>query len=212
MRKRKDLFLAGLFFLSALSVFSEDRIVKLDGKQIVLHDDFTWEYLSRTPAEQGEALKIDLQITGTTEYTSGNGRYTLNLTDQVWSPTTGLNQEADFQFVNRDKNGFCVVLYDGFSIPLDSMKEVLIINAANVDPNARIVEVRRCLVNGVPGELVTYTAKYASLNFTFLTFITNGEDCTVQYTFYTLSNMFERLEPDFITAISGFRFSPAEAP
>jgi len=212
MRKPKDLFLAGLFLLSALSVFPEDRTVKLDGKQIVLHDDFTWEYLTRAAADQGEVLKIDLEITGTTEYTSENGRYSLNLTEEVWSPTTGLNAEADFQFVNRDKNGFCVVLYDGFSIPLDSMKEVLIINASNVDPDARIVEVRKCLVNGIPGELVTYTAKYAGLNFTFLSFITNGEECTVQYTFYPLSNMFDRLESEFITAISGFRFSSSEAP
>lgn len=196
-----------LFFI-AFSAFcyGEDVTVRVNGKSVVLRDNHTWDYVESEGSSSEGSLVLTKGADTDKVLKSKSGKYQLNVNMDIWHLTTANNPQAEFQFVNAEETGYGVVLFDGLSIPLDSMKQILIMNANKIDPNARIADAEACTVNGTSGELVTYLATAANLEFTFFTFIATKDTGTIQYTFYTLSSVFEKMRPLFIDAISGLEF------
>jgi hypothetical protein len=194
-----------LIAVSSLA-FANDVTVNSGGRNIILHDNYTWEYAVEAKAGDSEIKTLTLNAKATMILKNKNGKYQLSLNPDVWEQTRGNNDSAEFQFVNNDQTGYCVVLFDGLPIPLDSMKQLVIVNAHKVDPNSSISGVEKCIVNNTEGELVTYTASASGLDFTFFTFIASKDSGTIQYTFYTLSSYFEKMKPQFLDAISGLVF------
>jgi hypothetical protein len=199
--------IALLFITLSTICYAADVTVRVNGKSIVLRDNHTWDYL----ADEGQPNPGVLTLTKSNDpndvvLKSKSGKYQLNVNMEIWHQTTANNAQAEFQFVNGEETGYGVVLFDGLSIPLASMKQILIMNANKIDPNARIADVEECSVNGTSGELVTYLATAANLEFTFFTFIASKDTGTIQYTFYTLSSVFEKMRPLFIDTISGLEF------
>jgi hypothetical protein len=192
--------------LAMAAAYAGDETIELKGREIVLHENGTWEYLDLGPSSAALEITLERDPSIVGSYKSRNGKYQVFLNSDVWEATTGINKKADLQFVNKDETGYGVVIFDGLSIPLESMEQVLIGNANNVDPNARIEDIRKCLVNGTGGELVTYLVSSKGMDFTFYSFIATKETGSVQVTFYTLSSYFEKLKPVFQEAISGFVF------
>jgi len=186
---------------------AEENIVELNGKQIRINDDFTWNYVEENEEQDGSKISLSFNPTNTTQYEAPNGKYTINLATEDWMETTGINDTASFQFVNADTTGYGLLLYDGWEIPLKNLKVILIQNAQRIDPDARIVSAEKCSVNGTDGELVTYTAKNSGLSFVFYSFVTSSDNGTIQFTFFTLSSDFEELKPSFQEAIAGLYFN-----
>ena len=195
-----------LFIVISFYLYSEDKIIKLDNKTIILHDDFTWNYIEVEKNEISTEMILKYDPNETILLRSKNNKYNIHINDENWVQTTGLNDGAQFQFVNKDDTGYGMLIYEGLSFPLKSLKEAIITNANAIDPNARIIDVKECAVNNTVGEIVTYMASYSGLDFIFYTYITTSDKGTIQFTFYTLEEKFEELKPSFINAISGFEF------
>jgi len=198
-------FLVMVILFSTLS-FANDVIINVNGKDVILHDNYTWEYSDITKINSSDIKTLTITSNLTTVLRSKNGKYQLNINPNIWDQTRGNNDSAEFQFVNKEQTGFSVVLYDGLPIPLENMKKILIVNANKIDPNSYILNVEKCIVNNTEGELVTYSATTSGLDFTFYAFIASKDSGTIQYTFYTLSSFFEKMKPIFIDAISGLIF------
>jgi len=202
----KKLFLIIFLITAAMVSYADDQIIDLDGKSIILHDDFTWSYVNKGKAKLSKEIVLNFDPLNTTVLTSKNEKFAININLIQWVQTTGINESADFQFVNADETGYGVLIFDGLPVPLESLKDILIMNANSIDPNARIIDVTSCTVNNSNGELVTYVASYSGLEFIFYTYITTNDNGTIQFTFYTLSTKFEELKPSFQEAISGLEF------
>ncbi|MFP4562661.1 MAG: hypothetical protein ACLFRY_05045 [Spirochaetia bacterium] len=195
----------GLFLLSAVC-FAEDRSVVVEGRTIILHDDFTWEYTDEVKPRDADSIILKRNPGIRSPLVSKNGKYSLYIDQDDWIQTTGLNDHAQFQFRNKDETGYGILIFEGLPIPLENMRNILIDNASNLDPYARILEVQGCTVNNSEGELVTYTASGSGLDFTFYAYITMKEKGTIQFIFYTLSTAFEGLKPSFQEGISSLVF------
>jgi hypothetical protein len=202
---RLPVAVCALLFISNLS-FANDIYVNSGGKEIVLHDDYTWEYSVKKETGNSEVKTLTRNQNATMVYKNKNGKYQISIDPNIWNPTHGNNDEAEFQFVNNDQNGYSVVIFEGLTIPLDSMKKLLIVNANQFDSNASIIDAEKCIVNDTEGELVTYSVVVSGLDVTFFTFIASKDSGTIQFTFYTLSNYFEKMKPQFLDAISGLEF------
>jgi hypothetical protein len=195
----------GLFLLSSLC-FAENQRVIVEGREIILHDNFTWEYADGGESRDADSIVLKKNPDIKSPLVSKNGKYSLYINRENWIQTAGLNDSAQFQFRNKEETGYGILIFDGLPIPLDSMRDVLISNASNLDPYARILDVERAIVNNSEGELVTYTASGSGLDFTFYAYITMKEKGTIQFIFYTLSSAFEDLKPAFQEAISSLVF------
>lgn len=195
-----------LFVLLTTLSFADDIITISGGKKIVLHDNYTWEYSNESVISDTDIIQLTLNTKAKKILKNKTGKYQVNIDSDIWTQTYDINDNAEFQFINKEQTGFSVILYDGLPIPLDAMEKILIVNANNVDPNAAIKSVEKCIVNGTEGELVTYLASSSVLEFTFIAFIASKETGTIQYTFYTPSSYFDKLKPQFLEAISGLAF------
>ncbi len=202
---KRVIILFTLVSLIAAGLSAQDRTVTVDGRKIILHDDFTWEYAD-LEKRKGTLRILDIDNEGKELFESSNGRYRASVDTGYWLPTSGLNPQAELQFKNHDETAYAMVIHEGLEIPLASLKELMIVNANSLDPNARILDVEPCRIGTLEGELVKYTARTAGLNFIFYTFITSHQNGTVQFTCYTLDSVFEQLKPEFIDLISGFEF------
>jgi len=202
---KKYQILSLIFLLLTMGLNAEDQRISFQGKTIILHDDFTWEYASSEPAENSDQIILDKDASNTAVFTSRLNKFTLSIDPNEWSQTSSINDTAEFQFVNDEQTGFCLLMYDGLSVPLKNMEQVVISNAQRLDPYAEISLIENCLVNGVPGELLSYVCSLNGLEFTFYSFIASSKKLgTIQYSFFTLSSVFEDLKPSFQKAISGF--------
>jgi len=198
--------LAAALVLTASLSFAEEIVTDSKGRKIILHDDFTWEVQQAEARGSGEILVLTKGPKLTRVLKTRTGKVTINYDANVWRQAADTNASAEFSFQNMDNNGFGMLIYDGLPIPLATMEEVVIKNANNIDPNASIKDIEKCMVNGTPGELITYQARSTGLDFTFFSFVATKDTGTIQYTFYTLTSVFDKLRPSFLEALSGVEF------
>lgn len=191
-----------LFLTLSLTAFSQDRKVSVGGKMIILHDDFTWEFAPNGAVEEG-LIELQTSSDQTGLLKSRSGKYTVKYDPSQWISKKSSNAAAEFEFSNAAGTGFIMVVYDGLQIPLESLKAVMIQNASNLDPNAAMIAQRPAVVNGVEGEIVTYTATANNLTFIFYSFISTSGNGTIQFTCFTLDSAFEGLVDEFHKAMAG---------
>jgi hypothetical protein len=91
--KRCPLFMAGFFFMILVAytpaLFADDMTLGLDdGVEIILHDDYTWDYTSESTAELAEDMSVIVD----------NGDAILVKLDQTWA----LIEEGDPETVIRE--------------------------------------------------------------------------------------------------------------
>lgn len=195
---------AGLVFAAA----AKDVTVTVDGKTVVLHDNFTWEYQNQAAAPSaGPALALAKPAKAALVLASQTGPYRLSLNGGVWRQTAQSNDSAEFQFTNKDSSGYGMMIYEGMPIELATLRSALIQNAKAVDPNVQLLSVQAATVNGLAGELVSYRVKSEDTAFVFLSFISSGDNGTFQYTFYTVDKLFDKLKPAFLEAIAGLELA-----
>jgi hypothetical protein len=198
------LFIALVF--SSQNIFAEETVKDSKGNIIILHNDFTWEY-SKGTTVSGDDIQLLKKTPNMTErVASKTGKFTIYYDPSLWTEAKVDNPSAEFAFKNIDNTGFCLTMFDGLSIPIEQMKDVLIINAQKIDQNAHIIDSQPCLVNGTKGEIVTYTAKQKSIEIIFYTLIVSKQNGTIQFSFYTLASAFNDLKPQFLKAMGGLVF------
>ncbi len=199
-----------IFVLTSTSVvgnlFGGDLIADYQGAKIILHDDKTWEYEQIRPADLDDQMVLVKSASQSESLTSPTKKYVINYNPSLWERSKPFSEAAEFGFQNKAKNAFGMAIYDGIEVPLNSMENIVIKNANNIDPNAKIVNIRKCKINGTEGELVTYLATGSGVPFTLLTFLASGPFGTIQYTFFTSSSLFDALQEDFVEMISGLEF------
>jgi hypothetical protein len=197
------LFLFGFIF----SAFCEDQITQVNGKKIILHDNGTWEYFATSNTNDETIIRIDKSPLFDKTIKSKKWSYAISYNSSKWDLSTNPDgAPSEYQFTNKENTGYGMCIYDGLSINLESMKKVLIVNASKMDPNASIINVQKSIVNGITGEFVTYCAESSGIMFYLYTFIATKETGTIQFTFYTTKEAFEKLKPSFEEAISGIDF------
>lgn len=196
-----------MFLLAMInsSISSNDNIVTYEGRKIIINENYTWEYLN--PDISNSSIKeIYPKNKNKVLINSSNLKYGVYIDNEKWTSTTGINDEAELQFKNFEDTAYAMLIFEGLEIPIESMKELIILNANNIDPNARILNSEKCAIGNIEGELVTYTARSAGLNFIFFTFISSNTKGTIQFICFTLDSEFDELKPEFVDLISGFKF------
>ncbi len=189
----------------AQAAYSADITLDYGGGKVVLHDDHTWEW-APTSTNRTDFISLSKLDTQSGRLVSARKKYTIYFDPVKWMQTKPSSSAAEFGFENAEATGYGMAVFDGLSIPLESMEKVMIQNASKIDPNARILEVQQCVVNGTAGELVTYTATGSGIDITYFYFVATGGFGTVQYTFYTTSAEFPRLKQSFLDGIAGIVF------
>lgn len=208
MEKHISFFLC-LFLIASggSAVLSGDEILKRnDGREIILHENFSWGYREDLSLQKGPPEVIDISGDLTGQLNSRSGKFIIYYDPSEWHETTGLNSLAEVQMRNTDSTGFSMLIMEGLSLPVEQIKDAIILNAQRMDSNAHVVQTERVLVNGKDGTIFTYIVQYETLRFIFYNLVMSSEKGSLQFVFYTLDSVFEQLKPGFRKAMSGLIF------
>ncbi|TGN00152.1 hypothetical protein [Leptospira dzoumogneensis] len=204
MKKIKFLIL----FCAATAAFADETVYTKTGKKIVLKENFTWQYAPEPkvdPSKKSNSARSILKGTDQTNLLkSKSGIYSVFYNPTLWTSITENHEFAEFHFVNQARTGNAMVIYEGLEIPLESFPELVLLNVVKTDPDARIINIEDCSVNGVAGKIVTYTAQIKGLRFIFYSFLASGNFGSIQFSTFTLESQFEKEKANFEKVISGF--------
>ncbi|TGK10560.1 hypothetical protein EHO58_00835 [Leptospira selangorensis] len=197
-----------ILFCAATATFADEVVYTKTGKKIVLKENFTWQYAPEPKKDPAKKSDIGRSILKGTDQTSliksKSGIYSVYYNSTLWTSVTESHEFAEFHFINQARTGNAMVIYEGLEIPLESFPELVLLNVVKTDPDARIINIEDCSVNGVAGKIVTYTAQIKGLRFIFYSFLASGNFGSVQFSTFTLESQFEKEKANFEKIISGF--------
>lgn len=204
MKKIKFLIL----FCAATATFADEVVYTKTGKKVVLKENFTWQYAPDPKVDPSKKLNSARLILKGADQTnllkSKSGLYSVFYNPTLWTSISESHEFAEFHFVNQARTGNAMVIYEGLEIPIESFPELVLLNVVKTDPDARIINIEDCSVNGVLGKIVTYTAQIKGLRFIFYSFLASGNFGSVQFSTFTLESQFEKEKANFEKIISGF--------
>jgi hypothetical protein len=193
-------------FGGSTALLGDETLKRNDGREIILHENFTWEYQEEPDVQKGPVEHLDISADLTGQLNSRSGKFTVYYDPVEWHETTGLNPAAEIQMSNTDSTGFSIVIMEGLPFSIEQIKEVIILNARRMDSGAHVVQTERVLVNGKDGAIFTYVVQYERLRFIFYNLVMSNEKGSIQFVFYTIDSVFEQLKPNFRKAMSGLIF------
>lgn len=171
--------------------------VTLDGKQIILHDDNTWEFVagsnSTASADKADCVEIKSKTLPTS----------ICLDEKVWH--LGANGgAAEHNFTTGDDKLFLLMITEDAEIPLDKFEKAITANAqkaAGLNPvDVQIKE--RIDAFGIKWGRMVYVANIDGLKIKYENFFTTLKDKgSVQYVFYATPEDYADKEPEIEKAI-----------
>jgi S1-C subfamily serine protease len=108
------------------------------------------------------------------------------------------------QFRNTSGEAFFRVIAERSEVPLESMEQIAIDNARNVDPGAKITKRGRQLVNGQPSLVLEISATISGIPFVLYGHYFSGPSGTVQIVGWTAQNLFDEYKAMFDAVVAGF--------
>ncbi|PJZ56744.1 DUF3157 family protein [Leptospira barantonii] len=206
---KKIIFL--LIFTLSLGQLSSEEATTKSGKKVILNSDFTWKYADESADKNKTGKPSTLVLTKSaehdTELKSESGEFSVWYNSKKWNRAAQKsNKVSEYEFENKKRSGYAMVIFEGLEIPMESFPELLVVNARAVDPNAHLVETTDCKVNGRAGKLIKYAALFSGMKFIFYSFVTSNSKGSIQFTTYTLENRFDLEKEEFEKIISGLVF------
>ena len=204
---KKILLVIYLMSIFVVGLAAKETLRLSNGKEIIINDDFTWEYAEIVEVPTDIHLTRDWSMSKYID--SENGAYRIYYDPEKWHQLKNIEMvqtDAEVMIENHLKTGYGMLIYEGLEIPINSLKEIIISNLSFFDSDTSITSAVTCNINGTIGELITYDIHNMGLDLSYLSFITSKPTGTIQFTFYTLQSSFNKLRQSFIDALAGLVF------
>ena len=128
----------------------------------------------------------------------------INYNSKTWKQNAS-KESGHFTFDHVRGDGYAMVIAERIGIPLDSLPEIALSNAKEVDPNAHITFREKRVVNGVEVWFLKLDAETSGIPITYYGYYYGGKSGTVQVLTYTGRNLVPEYEKDFMDFLNGFR-------
>ena len=166
-----------------------------DGKEVILHDDGTWTY--------AEFAKKDKR--GSERYVGKHGTFALSLAPGVWKKSEKPSSPvAEAEFTHREGDAVALVIAERIAVPPARLKETVLQNIRNVDPQAKILKEEKKTVNGTNVQFLTLNAKVQGIPFTYMYCLYTGDADTIQIMTFTAQHLFNEYRQDMEAVLNGF--------
>jgi hypothetical protein len=171
------------------------------GAAVWLYADGTWRpdsTINRPKASTGGYTKPSSATQSLTVLKSASFSYDPNTWRQTTSPEPGR-----LTFTHASGDGYAMVITERLQLSLDALKRVVLTNARNAAPNAKIILEEKRVVNGVEVLCMQITGTTQDIHFRYFGYYYAGKAGTIQVVTYTGENLFEEYEPDFQGLLNG---------
>lgn len=166
-----------LSFTSVTAYAAEAGRVQLNGKEVILNDDNTWQF---APAPQPVANTNCVKIKSKTLPVS------VCLDEKVWQ-INNAKSAAEFSFISKDAKLFLLMITETDEVQLDNFEKAIVANAQKVGGLKPVLVSTKERINALGREWgrMVYDVDVDGNIFTFENMFTNLEgQGAVQYVFY----------------------------
>ena len=119
------------------------------------------------------------------------GNFTLWFDPAKWTMRKDA-AKGELTFTNNGRNLYARMITEGIGIPKETLPGVALINAQQVDPNAKLVSQQKRMVNGHEVLVLQMDVTSAQIPFRFYGYYYGGTSGTIQLVTYTTPQLFER--------------------
>jgi hypothetical protein len=166
-----------------------------DGKDVILHDDGTWTY--------AEFAKKDKRASE--RYVGKHGTFALSMVPGVWKKSEKpSNPVAEAEFTHKEGDAMAMVIAERIAVPPAQLKQTVVQNIRNADPQAKILKEEKKTVNGTDVQFLTLNAKVQGIPFTYMYCLYTGDAGTIQIMTFTGQNLFNEYKQDMEAMLNGF--------
>lgn len=130
--------------------------------------------------------------------------YTIAYDSSKWTAIPGeSNGDAEYEFEHVDGDVYALIIAERIEMDLESLKEIALVNAQSVAPDAQIVFEEDRTVNGVQVHVMKIDGTIYGIGFEYYGYYYGGAAGTIQFITYTSSNLLAEYEADLTELLNG---------
>ena len=177
-----------------------------EGREVLLFPDGTWKYAGTASPPP---VMVSKSPSAKTEFKTQKGQFSIWVNTTKWQlprrPATGA---AEYEFAHKSGDGYAMIIAERLSMPLESLKEIVLEIAQESDPDAKIISEERKVVNGQNILAMKMAVTVKGIPFIYYGYYYTGDAGTLQVVTYTGKNLFKEYEQDFTEFLNGTTIHP----
>lgn len=195
---------------TAFYSFSQTKAVTDKGDEVILYADGTWKYAE--DKKESDHNKIDTIVTTkplTAKFLVKSEKVECGIwvDPKKWKFKKGDAAEdeiIELSFTLAGQDAYGMFISERIEIPLESLKEIALMNARNASPDVEIVKEQVRNVNGLYMLCLQMNGTIKGVKFTYLGYYYSGKNGTVQFVTYTSQSLFSKYKPEMEGLLNGF--------
>jgi hypothetical protein len=175
-----------------------------DGKEVLLYPDGTWKSVEGKAPVSVPPPPLIKPPSAKMEYKIRDGRFSLWVDPTRWkcSPVPA-EPPMELRLNHQSGDGYLMVVAERLSIPITSLKEIVVEHARQVAEGVHVILEEKRTVNGHEVLCLQMEGTIKEIPFTYYGYYYSGESGTIQVITYTGRNLFKEFLADFTAALNG---------
>ena len=177
-----------------------------EGKKVILSEDGKWRYPEDAQAAtQGNKGGVyNKSSSATQEFKGKKGFYSMWLNPSKWTILDkNLNQAAEFSFTHTSGEAYGMIIFERTRIPIDNLEQIVLQNALNAAPDAKITMSENRTVNGKEVRFVVIEGTVSGIPFMYNYYLYSGK-FSAQVINFTSRELYDEFKEDFQEFMNGF--------
>jgi hypothetical protein len=198
--------LIALFCLACTSPALAQSPVKAKtetGKEVLLFPNGTWSYVEDTKEKPSATSTYKKSPTAKTLFKTQRGSFGIWFDEGKWKKTKTDEVDGKTYFHLIAADGYAMVISEGLSIPIESLKNIALENFREAAPDAKIVFDEKRIVNGTEVLCLRMDGTTQGIPFSFFGYYFGGKEGTIQLVTYTGQNLMDKYKVEFTTFLNG---------
>ena len=209
----KNIIFLLLSAFCSFSLHAQMEAYTANGDTVLLFDNGKWDYKNNQVAsEETEEKSLPpfnpekfSKPKSAKEVAKGkNGAYEIWYNASKWDRSVKKNQDGtDMEFNLTNKEGFVLTIFERAEFPLNTLRDVALLNAERVATEFEILKEEMRTVNGREILCLQFAATIQGVKFIYMGYYTSFSEGSLQILAFSYQNLFKEFEPHFEDFLNG---------
>jgi len=191
-------------------IFAQISAVTQNGDEVVLYDNGTWSFAGENKEQEAKEIPLNelvfekdksaIFLIKSTKTNTG-----LWINPKKWNfSKAGNDTEAEYELVLKEGDLYALIITEKMEIPLEALKNIVLENAKNVAPDAKIKHEEYRIVNGLKILQLEIDGTVQGIKFSYFGYYFSNEKGTTQLISYTSQNLMKKSKNVCEELLNGF--------
>lgn len=211
MKRLLIILLNCIIFITAKS---QIKALTENGREVILNENGTWQYVS--DKDKNGSDNLNLIIVNPVNFSKPPGETFIVKSNVVnigvyidhslWTFAPHKENEAnpEYMFTMKSEKGYAMMITEKTEIDLVNLKDIVLKNAKDAAPDARILSQEYRIVNGQKVLCLQLSGTISGIKFMYLGYYYSNSNGTIQLVTYASEKLFNESRPDLEKFLNGF--------